>query len=69
MDLLPTLFDFILHVDRYLAEFVAQYGPWVYALLFLIVFVETGLVVMPSARRFAALRRGGPGRRRPDACR
>jgi membrane-associated protein len=47
MDLLPTLFDFILHVDRYLAEFVAQYGPWVYALLFLIVFVETGLVVMP----------------------
>ena len=47
MDLLPTLFDFILHVDRYLAEFVTQYGPWVYALLFLIVFVETGLVVMP----------------------
>jgi len=47
MDLLPTLIDFILHVDRYLAEFVAQYGPWVYALLFLIVFVETGLVVMP----------------------
>ncbi|MCO5976630.1 DedA family protein [Ideonella oryzae] len=47
MDLLPTLFDFILHVDRYLAEFVAQYGPWVYALMFLIVFVETGLVVMP----------------------
>lgn len=47
MDLLPTLIDFILHVDRYLAEFVTQYGPWVYALLFLIVFVETGLVVMP----------------------
>lgn len=47
MDLLPTLIDFILHVDRYLAEFVAQYGLWVYALLFLIVFVETGLVVMP----------------------
>jgi membrane-associated protein len=47
MDLLPTLFDFILHVDRYLADFVTQYGPWVYALLFLIVFVETGLVVMP----------------------
>jgi membrane-associated protein len=34
-------------VDRHLAEFVAAYGPWVYALLFLIVFVETGLVVMP----------------------
>ena len=41
------LVDFILHVDRHLAEFVAQHGAWVYALLFLIVFVETGLVVMP----------------------
>jgi membrane-associated protein len=47
MDLLPFLIDFILHVDRHLAEFVAAYGVWVYALLFLIVFVETGLVVMP----------------------
>jgi membrane-associated protein len=47
MDLLPALIDFILHVDRHLAEFVALYGPWVYALLFAIVFVETGLVVMP----------------------
>jgi membrane-associated protein len=41
------LIDFILHVDRHLAAFVAAYGPWVYALLFAIVFVETGLVVMP----------------------
>ena len=41
------LVDFILHVDRYLGAFVAQYGAWVYALLFLIVFVETGVVVMP----------------------
>ncbi len=41
------LVDFILHVDKYLGAFVTQYGPWVYALLFLIVFVETGLVVMP----------------------
>ena len=47
MDLLAFLIDFILHVDRYLAAFVADYGVWVYALLFLIVFVETGLVVMP----------------------
>lgn len=47
MDLIATLIDFILHVDQYLAQFVAQYGVWVYALLFLIVFVETGLVVMP----------------------
>lgn len=42
-----TLVDFILHVDRHLKEFVDAYGGWVYALLFLIIFVETGLVVMP----------------------
>ena len=42
-----TLVDFILHIDRHLREFVNAYGGWVYALLFLIVFVETGLVVMP----------------------
>ena len=47
MELLATLIDFILHVDQYLAQFVVQYGPWVYALLFVIVFVETGVVVMP----------------------
>ncbi|OWQ92088.1 hypothetical protein CDN99_06965 [Roseateles aquatilis] len=47
MDLLHFLIDFILHVDAHLAEFVTTYGVWVYALLFLIVFVETGLVVMP----------------------
>ena len=47
MDTLMQLIDFVLHVDRYLGAFVAQYGAWVYALLFLIIFVETGLVVMP----------------------
>jgi membrane-associated protein len=47
MELIGTLIDFVLHVDRYLMDFVANYGTWVYALLFLIIFVETGLVVMP----------------------
>lgn len=47
MDVLAFLVDFVLHVDQHLAAFVAQYGPWVYALLFLIIFVETGVVVMP----------------------
>lgn len=47
MDLLHFLFDFILHVDRHLVDFVTAYGAWVYALLFLIIFVETGVVVMP----------------------
>ncbi len=42
-----ALFDFILHVDKYLEVFVQNYGWWVYALLFLIIFVETGVVVMP----------------------
>jgi membrane-associated protein len=47
MDLLAFLVDFILHVDRHLFEFVQAYGAWVYGLLFLIIFVETGVVVMP----------------------
>jgi membrane-associated protein len=47
MDLIAQLIDFILNVDVHLQAFVATYGAWVYALLFLIVFVETGLVVMP----------------------
>jgi len=47
MEIVMHLVDFILHVDQHLAAFVAEYGPWVYALLFLIVFVETGVVVMP----------------------
>ena len=47
MEYVAFLVDFILHVDRHLETFVRNYGPWVYALLFLIVFVETGVVVMP----------------------
>jgi len=47
MEFITFLIDFILHVDVHLAHFVATYGTWVYALLFLIIFVETGLVVMP----------------------
>ena len=47
MEIVSFLIDFILHVDKYLEAFVTTYGMWVYALLFLIVFVETGVVVMP----------------------
>jgi hypothetical protein len=47
MDLIHFLIDFILHIDVHLAELVAQYGVWVYAILFLILFCETGLVVTP----------------------
>ncbi len=44
---MAELIDVLLHVDRYLLDFIAAYGTWVYALLFLIVFAETGLVVTP----------------------
>jgi membrane-associated protein len=47
MELLLSLLDLVLNIDRHLQTFVAQHGAWVYALLFLIVFVETGVVVMP----------------------
>ncbi|MDT7514976.1 VTT domain-containing protein [Rhodoferax mekongensis] len=47
MDIITTLLDFILHVDKHLEVFVQTYGLWVYALLFAIIFVETGVVVMP----------------------
>ena len=46
-DLAKKLFDFILHIDRHLAEIIAAYGAWTYGILFLIIFAETGLVVMP----------------------
>lgn len=47
MEIISFLIDFILHVDVHLANFVGTYGSWVYALLFAIIFVETGVVVMP----------------------
>ena len=42
-----TLIDFILHIDAHLLELAAHYGNWLYAILFVIVFAETGLVVTP----------------------
>ena len=47
MEIVHYLIDFILHIDKHLEAFVVAYGAWVYVLLFLIVFVETGVVVMP----------------------
>jgi membrane-associated protein len=44
---LTEIIDFVLHSDRYLAELVQSYGPWVYGFLFAIIFAETGLVVTP----------------------
>ncbi|UYW01111.1 DedA family protein [Flavobacterium agricola] len=47
MDLLVSLYDFIMHIDLHLVDFVNDYGVWLYAILFLIIFTETGVVVMP----------------------
>jgi membrane-associated protein len=44
---MSTLIDFVLHIDEHLMAMVANYGLYIYAILFLIVFVETGLIVMP----------------------
>jgi membrane-associated protein len=47
IDQIKFLVDFILHIDEHLNSIIAQYGTWTYAILFGIIFVETGLVVMP----------------------
>lgn len=47
MDILKSLLDFLLHLDRYLDSWANNYGVLLYAILFLIVFTETGLIVMP----------------------
>ena len=47
MEFVQQLFDFIIHFDEYLADIIARFGPWTLAILFIIIFMETGLVVTP----------------------
>lgn len=47
MDFILSVLDFFLHLDDHLSVMILEYGVWIYAILFLIIFVETGLVVMP----------------------
>ena len=47
MDVITWLIDFILHIDEHLVDIIQQFGNWSYGILFSIVFVETGLVIMP----------------------
>ena len=47
MEIITHLIDFILHIDKHLVEIVNDYQLWTYLILFLIIFVETGVVVMP----------------------
>ncbi|MBC6611861.1 DedA family protein [Hymenobacter sp. BT507] len=47
MEILHQALDFVLHLDKHLTAIIADYGTWTYAILFLIIFVETGVVVLP----------------------
>jgi membrane-associated protein len=47
MDLIKKFIDIVLHLDRYLKDLIPEYGGWIYLILFLIIFCETGLVVTP----------------------
>ena len=47
MEFLHAVLDFFLHLDDHLHRLILEYGVWIYLILFLIIFVETGLVIMP----------------------
>jgi len=65
MELINKILDFALHLDKHLSALIQQYGLWTYAILFMVIFIETGFVVMPflpgdsllfAAGTFAALK-------------
>jgi membrane-associated protein len=47
MELIKTIIDFFLHLDVHLGEIISNYGFWTYAILFVMIFIETGVVIMP----------------------
>jgi membrane-associated protein len=66
MDFLQQAFEFVLHFDVHLNAIIDAYGPWVYALLFLIIFCETGLVVTPFLPGDSLLFAAGAVAARPE---
>ena len=59
MDLLATVFDYFLHLDKHLGLVIQEYGVWTYAILFLVIYCETGLVVAPFLPGDSLLFAGG----------
>ncbi len=66
MDLIKQFLDFLLHAENHLVEFIQNYGVWIYALLFAIIFCETGLVVTPFLPGDSLLFAVGALAARPD---
>jgi membrane-associated protein len=67
MELLRKFIDLVLHLDKHLDGLIQQYGPWVYLVLFLIIFCETGLVVTPFLPGDSLLFAVGAFAARPDS--
>ncbi len=71
MTLIRQIIDFLLHVDVYLSDIITRYGMWTLALLFIVIFMETGLVVTPflpgDSLIFAAATFAGAGKLNPWA--
>jgi len=66
MEILKKLLDVVLHMSKHLDDLVAQFGPWLYVILFLIIFCETGLVVTPFLPGDSLLFAVGALAARPD---
>ncbi|HEY1170069.1 MAG TPA: DedA family protein [Verrucomicrobiae bacterium] len=66
MELLRKFVDLVLHLDKHLDGLIQQYGPWIYVILFLIIFCETGLVVTPILPGDSLLFAVGAMAARPD---
>src|SRR4030065_229318 len=67
MELIAQLVDIFLHLDNYLGAFLHDYGLWVYALLFAIIFAEPGVVVTPFLPRHSLFFVGGAPHRAPSS--